>query len=143
MKMMRYIFEIIALTVLLWGGLVSCSPKEKTPAAIAEEAYGCLQDRDYKGFVDLIDMGSGEGMSENEKEAEKTMTIALLEEKYDESIAQRGEMEYYKVVSEEIDPEGMKALVQMEVKYGKDSLPTIEDVPLAMVDGQWLISQAK
>lgn len=143
MKIMRYTFGFIALTTLFWGVLVSCSHREKTPAAVAEKAYGYLQEGDYKGFVDLIDMGSGEGMSENEKEAEKTMTVALLEEKYEESISEKGKMEYYKVVSEEIDPEGMKAGVQMEVKYEKDSVPTIEDVPLVMVDGQWLISQAK
>lgn len=142
MKLVRYFLEIMLSVALML--MVSCSSKkESSPSQVAEKAYACLQDRDYKGFVDLMDMDTEEGMSENEKEAQKAMMVALLEEKYEESVAQNGGIESYKVVDEVVDSTDMKATVTMEIKFVNSSQPQTENVPLVRVDGKWLISQAK
>ena len=103
---------VVALT--LW----SCG-SANTPSAVAEKAAKCMQNADYEGYVELMELKETEG-----KEAEKEQFVALLREKGTKTMEKKQGLKSYEVLSEEISEDGKSATVKMKMVYGDGSEDT-------------------
>lgn len=103
---------VVAFT--LW----SCGPAN-TPSAVAEEACKCVQNADYDGYVELMDLKETKN-----QESEKEQFVAVLREKGTKTMEKKQGIKSYKVESEEISEDGKSAIVKMKVVYGDGSEDT-------------------
>lgn len=133
----------LGLGLLALVSLNGCSKKSGSASDVAEKAYACLQKQDYKAFCDLMDFGQDSTMSASEVEAQQAMMVAMLEEKYSETVAETGAIKSYKVLGEQLSEDGKTANVQMEVQYEKKAEPDTVDVSMVLVDGKWKVSSDK
>ena len=103
---------VVAFT--LW----SCGPAN-TPSAVAEKACKCVQNEDYEGYVELMDLKETKN-----QESEKQQFVAMLREKGTKTMEKKQGIKSYKVESEEISEDGKSATVKMKVVYGDGSEDT-------------------
>lgn len=137
---MRKILSILAcgLTALL---ITSCkestSAPEGTPAATAEKSMECIQKKDFKGFVDLLDFGNAES---SEVEQQKTAFAGMLESKFKQQESEMGAIKDFKVLDEQI--KDSTAVVKMLVNYEQKS--DTSDVKLKLNNkGEWKLDMGK
>ena len=122
---------VVAFT--LW----SCGPAN-TPSAVAEEACKCVQNADYEGYVELMDLKETKN-----QESEKEQFVAMLREKGTKTMEKKQGIKSYKVESEEISEDGKSATVNMKVVYGDGSEDTSK-IKLVKNDmGEWKVSLGK
>ena len=122
---------VVAFT--LW----SCGPAN-TPSAVAEEACKCVQNADYEGYVELMDLKETKN-----QESEKEQFVAMLREKGTKTMEKKQGIKSYKVESEEISEDGKSAIVKMKVVYGDGSEDTSK-IKLVKNDmGEWKVSLGK
>ena len=76
---------VVAFT--LW----SCGPAN-TPSAVAEEACKCVQNADYEGYVELMDLKETKN-----QESEKEQFVAMLREKGTKTMEKKQGIKSYKV----------------------------------------------
>ncbi len=110
-----------------------------TPTAVAEKSIQCLQDQDYKGYVDLLNVEAEEG---EDLAANKENAVALIQGKAAQFIEKRGGIKSYEVLSEEIAEDGNSAKVKMKVVYGDDKEDE-QTVKLVKVDDEWKVDLGK
>ena len=122
---------VVAFT--LW----SCGPAN-TPSAVAEEACKCVQNEDYEGYVELMDLKETKN-----QESEKQQFVAMLREKGTKTMEKKQGIKSYKVESEEISEEGKSATVNMKVVYGDGSEDTNKIKLVKNDKGEWKISFGK
>lgn len=122
---------VVAFT--LW----SCGPAN-TPSAVAEEACKCVQNADYEGYVELMDLKE----TKNQK-SEKEQFVAMLREKGTKTMEKKQGIKSYKVESEEISEDGKSAIVKMKVVYGDGSEDTSKIKLVKNDKGEWKISFGK
>ena len=123
---------VVALT--LW----SCGPAN-TPSAVAEEACKCMQNEDYEGYADLMDLKK----SEDGKGVEKEQLAALLREKGTKTMEKKQGIKSYKVESEEISEDGKSANVKMKIVYGNGDEDTQKMKLVKNDDGDWKLTMGK
>lgn len=122
---------VVAFT--LW----SCGPAN-TPSAVAEKACKCVQNEDYEGYVELMDLKETKN-----QESEKQQFVAMLREKGTKTMEKKQGIKSYKVESEEISEDGKSATVNMKVVYGDGSEDTSK-IKLVKNDmGEWKVSLGK
>ena len=122
---------VVALT--LW----SCG-SANTPSAVAEKGVKCIQNADYEGYVNLLDLNESEGT-----DAEKEQLVALLREKGTKQMEKKQGLKSYEVLSEEISEDGKSAKVEMKLVYGDGSEDT-EKMKLVKNDnGDWKLTLGK
>ena len=122
---------VVAFT--LW----SCGPAN-TPSAVAEEACKCVQNEDYEGYVELMDLKETKN-----QESEKEQFVAMLREKGTKTMEKKQGLKSYEVLSEEISEDGKSATVKMKMVYGDGSEDT-NKVKLVKNDkGEWKMSFGK
>ena len=78
---------VVALT--LW----SCG-SANTPSAVAEEACKCVQNADYEGYVELMDLKETKN-----QESEKEQFVAMLREKGTKTMEKKQGIKSYNVYS--------------------------------------------
>ena len=122
---------VVAFT--LW----SCGPAN-TPSAVAEEACKCVQNEDYEGYVELMDLKETKN-----KESEKQQFVAMLREKGTKTMEKKQGIKSYKVESEEISEDGKSAIVKMKVVYGDGSEDTNKIKLVKNDKGEWKVSLGK
>ena len=122
---------VVAFT--LW----SCGPAN-TPSAVAEEACKCVQNEDYEGYVELMDLKETKN-----QESEKQQFVAMLREKGTKTMEKKQGIKSYKVESEEISEDGKSAIVKMKVVYGDGSEDTNKIKLVKNDKGEWKISFGK
>ena len=123
---------VVALT--LW----SCGPAN-TPSAVAEEACKCMQNEDYEGYADLMDLKK----SEDGKGVEKEQLAALLREKGSKTMEKKQGIKSYEVLSEEISEDGKSANVKMKIVYGNGDEDTQKMKLVKNDDGDWKLTMGK
>lgn len=111
MKKIATLFGIIALVLMM----TSCG---NTPTSVAEKSVKCLQNKDYKGYVDLIYYSEEDEKSPEELEKGKETLVALMEDKAGNEMKKNGGIKSYEAVSEEISEDGKTATVTMKLTYG-------------------------
>ena len=122
---------VVAFT--LWR----CGPAN-TPSAVAEEACTCVQNEDYEGYVELMDLKETKN-----QESEKEQFVAMLREKGTKTMEKKQGIKSYKVESEEISEDGKSATVNMKVVYGDGSEDTNKIKLVKNDKGEWKISFGK
>lgn len=122
---------VVAFT--LW----SCGPAN-TPSAVAEEACKCVQNEDYEGYVELMDLKETKN-----QESEKEQFVAMLREKGTKTMEKKQGIKSYNVESEEISEDGKSATVNMKVVYGDGSEDTSKIKLVKNDKGEWKISFGK
>ena len=122
---------VVAFT--LW----SCGPAN-TPSAVAEEACKCVQNEDYEGYVELMDLKETKN-----QESEKQQFVAMLREKGTKTMEKKQGIKSYKVESEEISEDGKSATVNMKVVYGDGSEDTNKIKLVKNDKGEWKMSFGK
>ena len=122
---------VVAFT--LW----SCGPAN-TPSAVAEEACKCVQNADYEGYVELMDLKETKN-----QESEKEQFVAMLREKGTKTMEKKQGIKSYKVESEEISEDGNSAIVKMKVVYGDGSEDTNKIKLVKNDKGEWKVSLGK
>ena len=122
---------VVAFT--LW----SCGPAN-TPSAVAEKACKCVQNEDYEGYVELMDLKETKN-----QESEKEQFVAMLREKGTKTMEKKQGIKSYKVESEEISEDGKSAIVKMKVVYGDGSEDTSKIKLVKNDKGEWKISFGK
>lgn len=123
---------VVALT--LW----SCG-SANTPSAVAEEACKCMQNEDYEGYADLMDLKK----SEDGKGVEKEQLAALLREKGTKTMEKKQGIKSYEVLSEEISEDGKSANVKMKIVYGNGDEDTQKMKLVKNDDGDWKLTMGK
>lgn len=122
---------VVAFT--LW----SCGPAN-TPSAVAEEACKCVQNADYEGYVELMDL-----KETKKQESEKEQFVAMLREKGTKTMEKKQGIKSYNVESEEISEDGKSAIVKMKVVYGDGSEDTNKIKLVKNDKGEWKVSLGK
>ena len=122
---------VVAFT--LW----SCGPAN-TPSAVAEEACKCVQNEDYEGYVELMDLKETKN-----QESEKEQFVAMLREKGTKTMEKKQGLKSYEVLSEEISEDGKSATVKMKMVYGDGSEDTNKIKLVKNDKGEWKVSLGK
>ena len=134
MKKLFFSMLVAVVALTLW----SCGPAN-TPSAVAEEACKCMQNEDYEGYADLMDLKK----SEDGKGVEKEQLAALLREKGSKTMEKKQGIKSYEVLSEEISEDGKSANVKMKIVYGNGDEDTQKMKLVKNDDGDWKLTMGK
>lgn len=134
MKKLFFSMFVAVVALTLW----SCGPAN-TPSAVAEEACKCMQNEDYEGYADLMDLKK----SEDGKGVEKEQLAALLREKGTKTMEKKQGIKSYEVLSEEISEDGKSANVKMKIVYGNGDEDTQKMKLVKNDDGDWKLTMGK
>lgn len=128
---MKKVLFAIAICFITMAALSSCSGHDNTPEGVAKAAVECLKAKDYKGYMDLTSAT---------KEQKEAMTAML--QKVGQQTDEKGGVESYEIVDQEIDEEKGTATVNVKVTYGNGDT---EDNKMKMLkkDGEWVLSADK
>lgn len=114
---------------------------DNSPKGVAEKAVSCMQAKDWKGYVDLMYFEEKEG---KDIAKEKEEFAALLKEKGDKTIDEKGGIKSYEIISEEIAEDGNTATVKAKIVYGNGEEDKDETIKLKKDGkGNWKISLNK
>lgn len=109
MKKITTLLCILAIAFLM----ASCS---SSPSSVAKKSIACLQDKDYKGYAELLYYGNNN--SEEELEEAQRQMANLIDQKADKQFDAMGGIKSCEVTSEQIDEDGKTAKVTMNLTYG-------------------------
>lgn len=128
---MKKVLFAIAICFITMAALSSCSGHDNTPEGVAKAAVECLKAKDYKGYMDLTSAT---------KEQKEAMTAML--QKVGQQTDEKGGVESYEIVDQEIDEEKGTATVNVKVTYGNGDT---EENKMKMLkkDGDWVLSADK
>ncbi len=128
---MKKVLFAIAICFITMAALSSCSSHDNTPEGVAKAAVECLKAKDYKGYMDLT------SATKEQKEA-----MAAMLQKVGQQTDEKGGVESYEIVDQEIDEEKGTATVNVKVTYGNGDT---EDNKMKMLkkDGDWVLSADK
>lgn len=132
---MKKLFSVVASVVAALFVLTSCGDK---PSAVAEQSMKCLQEKDYKGYVDLIYF-SEEDQKAADFEEKKAQYASLVEKTLKEQ-AEKGIKEY-EVVSEEANDS--TAVVRMAVTSTAGEVDTTDVKLRKDHTGAWKLENNK
>ena len=104
MKKILVMFVMACLTVVMAG----CS--SNTPRGVVEQGMKCLMKKDFKGYIDLMDIP--EDMPVGREVLEEVLEKELAKDMDDSDIKS------YEIIDEEVDEEAGKAKVTMKTVYG-------------------------
>ena len=138
---MKMIQKLLGTVLLLAAMFVVCSCTDNSPKGVATKSVKCLQNKDFKGYADLVYLKAKEGEDVNKQ---KEMVAGLLEGKYDKKIGKKDGIKSFEVLSEEVAEDGKTAVVKMKVVYGNGEEDNDEAVKLIKDDkGDWKLDAGK
>lgn len=111
-----------------------------SPKDVAKEVVECLKEKDFEGYAEMVHFTSE---NSEEVEAQKKMIVSMLQDKYAKTVEKKGGIVSYEILSEEIEPDGNKAVVGISIKYGngdvkEDNIKLVKDG-----DGKWKVDAGK
>jgi len=123
-----------AWTIIAFVALILSACSGSTPSSAAQELVGDLQSKNYQKLVNSL--ATDPKATPEETTKNKEMLVALLKEKGEKTIAEKGGLKSYEVISENVTPDESKATVKMKYTYGNG---TTEEgvVNLVKADGKW------
>ena len=113
---MNRLFLALFLTVVSILAL-SCG-QGNTPKAITAESIECLQNKDYKGYVDLMLI---EKDGTPIPDADKEKFVDIMKQKCEVALETKGGIKDYELLGEEINEEEGTATVKAKIIYGDGS----------------------
>jgi hypothetical protein len=126
---MKKLFYFV-LAIAAMGVMASCGGGASSPGAAAKMYMEAVAAGDYEKFIDGIYVDPESTPEEIEEiEEQKTMLLAMIEEKGAEGIEEKGGIKSVEVVSEEIAEDGL-ATVILSITYGNGE--TEEGDPMEM-----------
>ena len=128
---MKKVLFAIAICFITMAALSSCSSHDNTPEGVAKTAVECLKAKDYKGYMDLTSAT---------KEQKEAMTAML--QKVGQQTDEKGGVESYEIVDQEIDEEKGTATVNVKVTYGNGDTEG-NKMKMLKKDGDWVLSADK
>ncbi len=138
LEFMRKLFGFTALLAALF--LMAACGDSNTPSAVAENAVKAMQNEDYEKFAEYVYLNSNDSKHPEES---KKMIAGLMQTKAGAAFAEKKGIKDFKVLSEEIDEKGEKAVVNMEIKYG-DGSSEKDDMKLRKdKEGNWKVELGK
>ncbi|MBQ8046623.1 MAG: hypothetical protein IJ196_01695 [Prevotella sp.] len=144
MKKIVATIVVLAAVIVLGscGGATSASKSETQK--LAEKSVKCLQDKDYKGYVDLLYFDEADQADPEKLAQNKEQLTQLLTEKADAS-AQKGEADKmvtdYAFVSEEVNED--EATVRMAITDGANKTDTTDVKLRKDINGDWKVVMNK
>lgn len=127
---------VIAASALFFA---ACSGGN-SPKGVAEKAVKCIQNGDYEGYVNLIYMEEKEGM---DIEEQKKAVVGMIQSKASTTLAKKGGITSYEILSETVADDGKTANVEMKIVYGNGDEKQ-EDMKMRKTDsGDWRIDAGK
>lgn len=130
------------LVVFAACSITACSSSKSTSpgdAAISYMEY--LKDGQYEKFVDGLYFESG--VSDGELKDGKSMLLALLNEKGNEILAEKGGIKEVEVLNEEIDEENKFADVDLRITYGNGDVEEDDMKLIRDEKGEWKLYMDK
>ncbi len=136
---MKKLFAIVmsCVAAIVLSSCIGGAPESKTPSDVAKKAMECLQKKDYKGYVDLMDIKAQDGST---VEQTKATYVAMLQNKFQEAEKKSGAMKDFQIVNEEI--KDSTAVVKVAVNYEQKSDTTNVKLKLTEKDG-WKLDAGK
>ncbi len=133
----------ISLLVATLAVLMSCGGGS-SPKSVVEKSFKCIQKKDYEGYVKCLYIRVKEG---EDMETQQKAIASMVGAKLDQTLAKKGGVKSYEVLSEEVTPgeEGKPATaaVNIKVEYGNGDVE--EDKVKLKKDesGEWKIDAGK
>lgn len=127
--------KILVAFVIGCMAMVMASCSDNSPKGVALKAVKCMQQKDFKGYVDLIDMGDA-------TDEQKTTYVAMLQEKAAKK-PEAFDIKSFEFVDEQIDEQAGTARVTVKLV---DSEGKEKDSPIDLVKndkGEWKIKNKK
>lgn len=127
--------KILVAFVIGCMAMVMASCSDNSPKGVALQSVKCMQQKDFKGYIDLIDMGDA-------TEEQKTSYVAMLQEKAAKK-PDAFDVKSFEFVDEQVDEEAGTARVTVKIV---DSKGEERDSPIDLVKndkGEWKIKNKK
>lgn len=131
-------FVAACLCMLL---LSACGSDLSTPQGTVEKAIKCLMEKDYEGYVELMQFKNTEELTKEQLSAKKTQVIAILQDKGAKQIDTKGGIKSYEIGEPVID--GEKAEVKAVVTYGNDETKEQKFDLVKNEKGDWMLDPGK
>ncbi|MCR5312187.1 MAG: DUF4878 domain-containing protein [Bacteroidaceae bacterium] len=129
--MKKIIFLAISMCMFL---LTGCT--KQSPSSVVEKFIVSMKEDKYVEAMEMMQF------SESVSDEEKEEWTGLMETKMSESLAEKGGIESYEIVSEEIFDDGKAAHVVYSIVYGNGETGE-ETVSLVKQEDKWLIESGK
>ncbi len=134
---MKKIF-LIAVVAVLALAYTSCTGND-TPTQLCEKALKCIQEKDYDGYLKLVQF-KDEGDAEKMKQKTEQFR-SLLEDKMNKQLEEKQGIKDFKVLEEKIEEN--KAKVKYQLTWG-DGTETTDDMQLIKnSNGKWMLDADK
>jgi len=137
---MRKIVNIAAACLCMLV-LMACGSDLSTPEATVTKAIKCLMEKDYQGYVELIQFKNQGELTKEQLEAKKTQVIAVLQDKGTRQIDAKGGIKSFTL--EEPAYDGDKAKVKAVVTYGNDETKDQNFDVVKTENGEWKLDAGK
>ena len=113
MKKLFLAFILAAITF----SVISCG-QGNSPKGVTAESIECLQNKDYKGYVDLMLI---EKDGTPIPDADKEKFVDIMKQKCEVALETKGGIKDYELLGEEINEEDGTATVKTKITYGDGS----------------------
>ena len=113
MKKLFLAFILAAITF----SVISCG-QGNSPKGVTAESIECLQNKDYKGYVDLMLI---EKDGTTIPDADKEKFVDIIKQKCEVGLETKGGIKDYELLGEEINEEDGTATVKTKITYGDGS----------------------
>lgn len=137
MKKLMTIFAACICLVLM----CACGADTSTPEGTVKKAMKCLMEKDYEGYVDLIQFRNADEMDAEKLTEKKQQILALLQEKASKDFENKGGIQSYEMSDAKLD--GDKAEVEATITYGNGDTKKQEFQLVKTADGDWKLDAGK
>ncbi len=111
-----------------------------TPESVVEKAYNCLQDKDYAGYLELIDYKEKDGKTPDEIRKE---ALPMLEAKAQALIQKKGGIKSWEILETKIAEDGNSAKVKVKQVYENGDEDNNNMKLVKKEDGTWMLDSTK
>jgi hypothetical protein len=127
--------KILVAFVIGCMAMVMTSCSDNSPKGVAIQAVKCMQQKDFKGYVDLLNLPDA-------TDEQKTTYVAMLQEKASKK-PEAFDIKNFEVVDEQVDEEAGTARITIKMVDGEGKE---QNNPIDLVKndkGEWKIKNKK
>lgn len=121
--------------------LFACSSATSTPEGTVKKAIKCLEEKDYEGYVDLMQFKNADELTKEQLSAKKTQIIAILQEKGSKEIDAKGGIKEYTLEEPRIEED--KAEIKALITYGNGDTKKQKFNLVKNDKGEWKLDAGK
>ncbi len=130
-----------ALVVAAGWVMASCGGGTgSTPESVVDKAYSCIQDKDYAGYLELIDYKEKDGKTPEEIRKE---ALPMMEAKAQTLIQKKGGIKSWEILETKISEDGNSAKVKAKLVYENGDEDDNNVKLVKKEDGTWMLDSAK